>query len=76
MSLFRRRAQVPGVIWPRPGTGGGGNIATKPSWVMSVLNSKHRTFGNLEGRVSGMSGVKSLAEWTADHSRPLEIGEA
>jgi L-lactate dehydrogenase (cytochrome) len=46
------------------------DIATKPSWIMSVLSSKHRTFGNIDGRVAGMSGVKSLAEWTASQFDP------
>ena len=39
------------------------NMATKPGWVLSVLSGKRRTFGNLHGRVKGMEGVKSLAQW-------------
>lgn len=41
------------------------NIASKPAWVLSVMKSKSRTFGNLAGHVKGMEDVKSLAEWTA-----------
>jgi L-lactate dehydrogenase (cytochrome) len=41
------------------------NMATKPAWILSVLKSKSRTFGNLAGHVRGMEDVKSLAEWTA-----------
>ena len=46
------------------------DIATKPAWALSVLRSKHRTFGNLEGHIKGMSGVKSLAQWTASQFDP------
>jgi L-lactate dehydrogenase (cytochrome) len=46
------------------------DIATKPAWAMSVLRSKHRTFGNLEGHIKGMSGIKSLAQWTASQFDP------
>src|SRR3954462_6401845 len=41
------------------------NMASKPKWALSLLNSKSWTFGNLSGRVKGMEDVKSLAEWTA-----------
>ena len=46
------------------------DIATKPAWAMSVLMGKRRTFGNLEGRIAGMTGVKSLAAWTASQFDP------
>src|SRR5271167_2201586 len=39
------------------------NMMTKPGWVLSVLSGKRWTFGNLEGHVQGMEGVKSLAQW-------------
>lgn len=39
-------------------------MAAKPGWVMSVLAGKRKGFGNLTGRVAGMSGTKTLAEWT------------
>lgn len=39
------------------------NMATKPRWVYSVLSGKRWTFGNLEGHVKGMEGVRSLAQW-------------
>jgi L-lactate dehydrogenase (cytochrome) len=46
------------------------DIASKPAWAMSVLMGKRRNFGNLEGRIAGMSGVKSLAQWTASQFDP------
>jgi L-lactate dehydrogenase (cytochrome) len=39
------------------------NMAIKPRWVFSVLSGKRWTFGNLDGHVKGMEGVKSLAQW-------------
>jgi len=39
-------------------------MAAKPGWVMSVLAGKRKTFGNLAGRVEGMSGTFTLAQWT------------
>ncbi|HZN29467.1 MAG TPA: alpha-hydroxy acid oxidase [Xanthobacteraceae bacterium] len=39
------------------------NMATKPGWVCSVLGGRRWTFGNLDGHVKGMEGVKSLAQW-------------
>ncbi len=39
-------------------------MAAKPGWVMSVLAGKRKTFGNLAGRVDGMSGTFTLAQWT------------
>jgi L-lactate dehydrogenase (cytochrome) len=41
------------------------NMATKPGWVFSVLSGKRWTFGNLDGHVKGMEGVRSLAQWVA-----------
>jgi L-lactate dehydrogenase (cytochrome) len=46
------------------------DIATKPEWAMSVLRGKRKTFGNLDGHVKGMSGVKSLGQWTASQFDP------
>lgn len=39
------------------------DMASKPGWVYSVLTGKRWTFGNLDGHVKGMEGVKSLAQW-------------
>ena len=41
------------------------DMMTKPAWVLSVLQSKRKTFGNLAGYVRGKDDVKSLAQWTA-----------
>ncbi|MCX5495482.1 alpha-hydroxy acid oxidase [Kaistia dalseonensis] len=41
------------------------DMATKLPWAFEMLGSKHKTFGNLAGRIEGMSGVKSLGQWVA-----------
>jgi L-lactate dehydrogenase (cytochrome) len=39
------------------------NMMTKPRWVMGVLAARRWSFGNLAGRVKGVHGVASLAQW-------------
>ena len=46
------------------------DIATKPSWVLSMLKSRSKTFGNLAGHVKGMEDVTSLAQWTNNQFDP------
>ncbi len=50
---------------PQLRLGGALRIAARPRWAVSVLRGKRKTFGNVVGRVPGMEGVRSLAEWTA-----------
>src|SRR6201996_458996 len=40
------------------------DMARRPRWAMGVLFGRHRSFGNLEGRIGGTSGIRTLAEWT------------
>jgi L-lactate dehydrogenase (cytochrome) len=40
------------------------DMATKPSWLLSIARGKRRTFGNLAGHVRGMKDVTSLSQWT------------
>ena len=46
------------------------NMASKPRWAASVLSGKRWTFGNLDGHVTGMNGVRSLAEWISGQFDP------
>jgi L-lactate dehydrogenase (cytochrome) len=46
------------------------DIATKPAWAIKVLMSKRKSFGNLEGHIPNMSGIKSLAQWTSGQFDP------
>jgi L-lactate dehydrogenase (cytochrome) len=42
------------------------SFAAKPSWALSVLGGKRKTFGNLAGHVAGADGAISLSKWTAE----------
>jgi L-lactate dehydrogenase (cytochrome) len=46
------------------------DIATKPAWAWSVLNSRSWTFGNISGHVPGMENVNTLSKWTQDQFDP------
>jgi L-lactate dehydrogenase (cytochrome) len=39
------------------------DMASKPAWVFSILQSKRKTFGNLAGHIRGIESVTSLTEW-------------
>jgi L-lactate dehydrogenase (cytochrome) len=39
------------------------NMMSKPRWALSVLAAGRHSFGNLAGRVKGVEGVASLAQW-------------
>ena len=39
------------------------NMASKPSWAASIVSSRRWTFGNLDGHVKGLAGLKSLGQW-------------
>src|SRR5580700_2522468 len=45
-------------------------VAARPAWAAQVLLGKRRTFGNLEGRICGASGIRTLSEWTATQFDP------
>ncbi|HET9863222.1 MAG TPA: alpha-hydroxy acid oxidase [Steroidobacteraceae bacterium] len=40
-------------------------VAMRPAWALKVLTGKRRTFGNLEARLKGAGGLKTLSEWIA-----------
>src|ERR1700740_1852582 len=46
------------------------DMATKPSWLLSIARGKRRTFGNLAGHVRGMDDVISLSQWTNNQFDP------
>lgn len=45
-------------------------VAMRPTWAFKVLTGKRRTFGNLEARMQGTSGLKTLSEWIAQQFDP------
>ena len=46
------------------------NLMTKPRWVMGMLGTQRRQFGNIFGHVKGIENMGSLAEWTAQQFDP------
>ena len=46
------------------------DVATKLRWIWSVLNSPNRSFGNLEGRITGTDGLTTLAQWISGQFDP------
>jgi L-lactate dehydrogenase (cytochrome) len=45
------------------------DILSSPAWALSMLRSKHFTFGNLEGHTKG-GDLTSLTEWVRDQFDP------
>jgi L-lactate dehydrogenase (cytochrome) len=45
-------------------------IAMRPAWALKVLSGRRRTFGNLEARMKGTGGLKTLSEWIAQQFDP------
>jgi L-lactate dehydrogenase (cytochrome) len=46
------------------------DIASKPAWAWRVLRAPSRSFGNLEGRISGADSLLTLAQWIAQQFDP------
>jgi L-lactate dehydrogenase (cytochrome) len=45
-------------------------VAMRPTWALKVLTGRRRTFGNLEARMQGTGGLKTLSEWIAQQFDP------
>jgi L-lactate dehydrogenase (cytochrome) len=45
-------------------------VAMRPAWALKVLTGRRRTFGNLEARLKGSGGLKTLSEWIAQQFDP------
>eukprot|EP01030_Chromulinospumella_sphaerica_P022513 gene22513-22497_t len=41
------------------------NLATKPRWVMGMLQTPRRSFGNIVGHAKSVSDMSSLSSWTS-----------
>ncbi|MFV2029626.1 alpha-hydroxy acid oxidase [Neisseria sp. S1] len=46
------------------------NLATKPEWCLSMLNTERRTFRNIVGHAKSITDVSSLSSWTAEQFDP------
>ncbi len=41
------------------------NMASKPRWVLGMLGTQRRSFGNIVGHASSVSDMSSLSAWTS-----------
>ncbi len=46
------------------------NLATKPRWILGMLGTPRRKFGNIHGHVEGVTDMSNLGAWTADQFDP------
>ena len=46
------------------------DMLCKPSWVFNVMQSKRRSFGNLEGQIKGADNLLTLSQWVAGQFDP------
>ncbi|HVB83339.1 MAG TPA: alpha-hydroxy acid oxidase [Rhodanobacteraceae bacterium] len=46
------------------------NLATKPRWVLGMLGTRRRHFGNIVGHVKGVENIGSLSAWTSRQFDP------
>jgi L-lactate dehydrogenase (cytochrome) len=46
------------------------DIVSKPMWAWRVLRAPSRSFGNLEGRISGADSLLTLAQWISQQFDP------
>lgn len=46
------------------------DIATKPSWALSILRGKRKIFGNIAGYIKGTENVNSLTQWISGQFDP------
>jgi L-lactate dehydrogenase (cytochrome) len=46
------------------------DVLTKPAWVLNVLLSKRKSFGNLEGRIPNADSLTTLSHWIAGQFDP------
>jgi L-lactate dehydrogenase (cytochrome) len=46
------------------------DMLCKPSWVFNVMQSRRRSFGNLEGQIRGADNLLTLSQWIAGQFDP------
>ncbi len=46
------------------------DMATKPRWCLSMLQTQRRTFRNIVGHAKGVGDLRSLSSWTAEQFDP------
>jgi L-lactate dehydrogenase (cytochrome) len=55
---------------PKPTLRNIANMATKPRWCWSMLQTRRRSFGNIVGHATGVGDMSSLSAWTAQQFDP------
>ena len=55
---------------PKPTLRNIANMATKPRWCWSMLQTRRRSFGNIVGHATGVGDMSSLSQWTAQQFDP------
>jgi L-lactate dehydrogenase (cytochrome) len=71
LQALRRRDPKNGLaVPPRLTWASAGDFLARPSWVMGVLRSRHRTFGNLAAFFP-KKGTAALSEWMGSQLGPL-----
>ncbi len=46
------------------------DMLVKPAWVLNVMTSKRKSFGNLEGRIPNADSLTTLSQWIAGQFDP------
>jgi L-lactate dehydrogenase (cytochrome) len=46
------------------------DMLCKPSWMLNVMQSRRRSFGNLEGQIKGADNLLTLSQWIATQFDP------
>src|SRR3954467_2367055 len=46
------------------------DVMFKPSWVLNVMTSKRKSFGNLEGRIPNADSLSTLSQWISNQFDP------
>lgn len=55
---------------PKPTLRNWMNLATKPEWCLSMLNTQRRTFRNIVNHASNVADMTSLSSWTSEQFDP------
>jgi L-lactate dehydrogenase (cytochrome) len=55
---------------PRLTFGTAFDLLRRPGWVLNVMTSKRRSFGNLEGRIANADNLTTLSQWIAGQFDP------
>jgi len=55
---------------PRLTFGTAFDLLRRPGWVLNVMTSKRRSFGNLEGRIANADSLTTLSQWIAGQFDP------